>query len=342
MKSINLFVVALGLFSLAGVASGQGTFLLVPDSGRDQIDLFDATTGELVQEGWVTYAAAGITGFSTPRAAIQVGKEIWVSDQVQDKIYRWQARRTSPAYLGEISGGLDNIKGMRQVGLSVLVTNGGTDNGAPGEALVRISPTGVILGSFLVQDPFDVLPYQGGLLTIQNTLDNIDRYSLAGTFLSVFHDSDGVSGIDLGQQMNTDAAGNVIVSSFSAPVGIYRYNSSGAQINYWPVGNGNRGIYELPGGLILYTHSTDVSVLNPADGSTVTLYTGFNASMQFIHVVTFICPADFDADGFVTGDDFDAYVLVFELGFPAADFDGDGFVTGDDFDAFVLAFEAGC
>ena len=26
----------------------------------------------------------------------------------------------------------------------------------------------------------------------------------------------------------------------------------------------------------------------------------------------------------------------------SSDFDGDGFVTGDDFDAYVLAFEAGC
>jgi len=54
------------------------------------------------------------------------------------------------------------------------------------------------------------------------------------------------------------------------------------------------------------------------------------------------CPADYDHDGFVTGDDFDAYVADFEAGNIAADFNGDGFVTGDDFDAFVTAFEAGC
>ncbi len=54
------------------------------------------------------------------------------------------------------------------------------------------------------------------------------------------------------------------------------------------------------------------------------------------------CPADFDGDTFLTGDDFDAYVAAFELGDISTDFDGDGFVTGDDFDAFVRAFEAGC
>lgn len=55
-----------------------------------------------------------------------------------------------------------------------------------------------------------------------------------------------------------------------------------------------------------------------------------------------LCPADFDGDGFATGDDFDAFVADFELGGMSADFDADGFVTGDDFDAFVAAFEAGC
>jgi len=54
------------------------------------------------------------------------------------------------------------------------------------------------------------------------------------------------------------------------------------------------------------------------------------------------CPSDFNLDGFVSGDDFDAFVLAFERGDPSADFNFDTFVSGDDFDAFVLAFEAGC
>lgn len=59
-------------------------------------------------------------------------------------------------------------------------------------------------------------------------------------------------------------------------------------------------------------------------------------------VVTCPCkPADFNCDGFITGEDFDAYVDAFTAGSLAADFDGDGFLTGEDFDAFVLAFEIG-
>ena len=50
----------------------------------------------------------------------------------------------------------------------------------------------------------------------------------------------------------------------------------------------------------------------------------------------------FDGDGFVTGADFDQFVIAFEAGDMRSDFDGDGFITGIDFDQFVAAFEAGC
>ncbi len=70
--------------------------------------------------------------------------------------------------------------------------------------------------------------------------------------------------------------------------------------------------------------------------------TGSDTSDQDFTINGPHCPADFDGDGFVTGDDFDAYVAAFEAGNATADFDGDGFVTGDDFDGFVVQFEAGC
>ena len=54
------------------------------------------------------------------------------------------------------------------------------------------------------------------------------------------------------------------------------------------------------------------------------------------------CPADFDGDGFLTGLDFDGFIMAFEAGEPTADFDRDGFVTGADFDSYVIAFEQGC
>ena len=54
------------------------------------------------------------------------------------------------------------------------------------------------------------------------------------------------------------------------------------------------------------------------------------------------CAADFNADGFLTFEDFDAFVNAFEAGAASADFNADGFLTFEDFDAFVSAFETGC
>ncbi len=54
------------------------------------------------------------------------------------------------------------------------------------------------------------------------------------------------------------------------------------------------------------------------------------------------CPADYNGDGFLTFEDFDAFVGDFEGGVPRADFNADGFLTFEDFDAFVGAFELGC
>lgn len=54
------------------------------------------------------------------------------------------------------------------------------------------------------------------------------------------------------------------------------------------------------------------------------------------------CPTDLNSDGFVSADDYDAFVIAFIAGDSVADYNNDGFVTADDFDAYVIAFENGC
>ncbi|NUQ51171.1 MAG: hypothetical protein HUU19_00580 [Phycisphaerales bacterium] len=55
-----------------------------------------------------------------------------------------------------------------------------------------------------------------------------------------------------------------------------------------------------------------------------------------------MCAADFNGDGFVNGDDYDAFASAFDAGDAAADFNHDGFVNGNDYDEFASAFDAGC
>ncbi|MFO0833994.1 MAG: hypothetical protein U0638_03415 [Phycisphaerales bacterium] len=54
------------------------------------------------------------------------------------------------------------------------------------------------------------------------------------------------------------------------------------------------------------------------------------------------CEADFNGDGFVNGDDYDAFASAFDIGDGAADVNHDGFVNGDDYDYFASFFDAGC
>jgi|GEM_PF-6296597 len=68
----------------------------------------------------------------------------------------------------------------------------------------------------------------------------------------------------------------------------------------------------------------------------VVRYTPTSASYQILTA------ADFDLDGFITFEDFDAFVAAFEEGLQTSDFNQDGFLTFEDFDAFVAKFEGGC
>ncbi len=54
------------------------------------------------------------------------------------------------------------------------------------------------------------------------------------------------------------------------------------------------------------------------------------------------CPADFNGDGFVNGDDYDAFASLFDIADPGADLNNDGFVNGDDYDFFASHFDVGC
>jgi hypothetical protein len=61
-----------------------------------------------------------------------------------------------------------------------------------------------------------------------------------------------------------------------------------------------------------------------------------------LKVTETMCAADFNGDGFVNGDDYDAFASAFDAGHAAADFNHDGFVNGNDYDEFASAFDAGC
>lgn len=275
---------AIAVAALAGAVHAQA--LMVVESSNDRVMLFDPFDGSLISDNFIDLASQGA---STPINAVNVGSEIWVSDQLADSVFRYSL---TGAHLGTISGGLDNIRGFEVVGNTVYMTNSGSNNGAPGDGIITIDvPTATITGFFTAGsdgagDPFDALSYGGGLLINDIAGEDIDQFDLSGNFLSTFVDSDGVNGIDFPEQMNLNAAGNVLVAGFSSPAGIYEYDSEGALVNFYNVGTGVRGVWELGNGNIMFTDGSGVHILVPGTGEVTTALDG--VSGRFIE---FLVPA---------------------------------------------------
>jgi hypothetical protein len=241
-------------------------FLLVPEITNDRVALFSAVDGSLINANYIDLVPAGA---SLPIEALVVGNEIWVSDQNADRIMRFSLDGTT--WLGNVAGGIDNIRGMELVNGEVWVTNAGTANGAPGQAIVRFSTTGMNLGSFPVGNPFDAVNFQGDVLIGDITAQDIVRYNPAGALVNVFHASDGVTGIDFPEQISVRANGNVLAAGFSPPMGYYEYDPQGVQINFWARTTNARGVHELTNGNFLVSEGSTVAVFDPTTNTAITV-----------------------------------------------------------------------
>ncbi len=255
--------------ALAGglaVGAAEAQYLLVPDSTEDRVIALDAVTGAVVNPNFIDVAtpaaAAGVT--STPIEALQIGNEIWVSDQVADRVWRFDL---DGGLLGDIGAGeLNNIRGMDRIGDTVYVAMG-SDGTTLGEGIVTIDvPTLAVTGVFNGRDPadtsyWDVLAYNGELLVSNSDggNDGIERYDTAGNYLGNLVSSDGLTSFDFVQQIATNAAGNFLLASFSAPAGVYEVQPDGTNLGIVAADAfGPRGVFELPGGDILWTNGANI------------------------------------------------------------------------------------
>ena len=254
--------------------------LLVVNSGLNRVLLLDANDGSILNENWLDIGAAaaadGYTGSSTAIEAIEVGSEIWVSDQLADRIWRFDT--VTQSYIGSIgadTGDLNNIRGMHRFGSTVYVAMG-SDSDNFGEGIITIdAATGAITGQFNGRDPGDtsyqdINFYNGNLLISNSDQDGLEIYSLDGSYLGNLVSSDGVTGIDFPQQINRTEDGNLLVGGFSPPSGVYMYDMFGNNLGIVAgLDFGPRAAYELGNGEILWTNGnflrTDDTII--AEGS---------------------------------------------------------------------------
>lgn len=283
MKKLTALAVAV----VAGAASSAfaGTpleFLVVPDSSNDILVTFNPFDGSLIDSSFATIGAG------TPKHPLQVGDEIWVSNQLTDQIDRFDFSGT---LISSITGGLDNIKGMAVVGSEVWVTNAGSNNGAPGNAIVKIDIATASINGFTPTNGslFDLVNYQGQVLGSNIGNENLEFYDAAGNFASNFHVSDGVTGIDFPQQLFVRENGGILAAGFSSPSGVYAYDADGNDLGIVAaIDSGARGVYELGNGNIMWTNGAGVWVTDINTGLASLVYDG--GSSQYIDLVVIPAP----------------------------------------------------
>jgi len=266
-------IVAAALVAVAAPAV-QAQFVMMPDSTNNRLVLFDPNNGALVNSSLFSLPVnCGTSGTSacTYVHSMQVGNEIWISEQIGDKVSRWSFAGGS---LGAVTSTLDNVRGMEQIGNTIYLCNDGTGNGAPGPSVHKFTTTGVAGGFFLTPSssgPFGILDHQGGMLVSSDAAnDDIHRWTLAGTSAGTFHNS---TSLNFAEQMDNDPAGNILVAGFSSN-NILRLNANtGAIINNYTA-SGARGVYQLGNGNILWTSGAGTFVLDPNTGQSTQVYQG--------------------------------------------------------------------
>ncbi len=261
---------------LTGFAcAANAQYLMMPDSTNNRLVLFDPNNGSVVNPNY--FALAG----GTQIHALQVGNEIWVSEQTGDRVSRWDLFGTS---LGAISGGLDNIRGMGLIGSTVYVTNAGTANGAPGNAVVMYDTSGNGLGSFstvgLAPSPFGVLAYGRGMLVSSSSAnDDIHEFDLAGNSQGTFHNSTSLNFVE---QMNYAHDGNILAGAFSSPSGVYWLNYNTGEIVSSFAASGVRGVYQLGNGNVMWTNSSGAWVYDINSQQSTQVYAGGGRYIDFL------------------------------------------------------------
>ncbi len=278
-------------FAVAAFVPAASAQMMIPDSGAgDRVMLFNSFNGSLIDINWITDIGAVGWAFTTPKEAMAVGNEFWVSDQVTDAIHRFDSNRN---FLSSITahpdgGLLDNLRGMGTDGSHVYLTVFPSTASRRGIAVYN---TAGVPGSFFPRDDslFDVEPFQNDLLVSNSDNDNIERWNTAGGLINNFR-----TGVVFPQQVVVLNDGSVLAVSTIAANGIegvYHLNSDGSlrrfidtQVIKDQFGElVPRGANLLGNGSYIITASTGVFTYDPVGNSFVRVLAGVDA--QYVTLI---------------------------------------------------------
>ncbi|MFG0252379.1 MAG: PEP-CTERM sorting domain-containing protein [Phycisphaerales bacterium JB038] len=240
---------------LSGSAFAQ--YLAIPDSTSDTIGMYDPFDG--------TYMGVVIDGdgmFSTPINAI-LGPDnlIYVSDQIEDSVFRFDMAGNFVDVYADATDGLNNIRGIDFYDGKLFVTSGD-------DYVATFDGPHNRLGDFINDgsDPFDILFLDDGsalLSDIAGTTDNVRLYNPDGSLNAVLFD------INFPEQVQVDSSlpGAYLSIAFSGDQ-VTDFDLDGTISDTWFF-NGGRGVYRLGNGNLLLTAGDGVWEMDPATGNLI-------------------------------------------------------------------------
>ena len=272
---------AAATFLALAASSAKAQFVMSVDSGDDVVRLLSGVDGSLAVDNFIVDANDAATyDFMTPLEAIQVGNEIWVSDQVADSIFRFD---TAGTYLSKITGpALDNVRGISVVGNRVFATTGNSSQ------IATYDFAGNALGAFVAAgssspSSYDAVAYGNQVLVSDITDNALKLFSLGGTQTG---DLVAPGTFGFAQQLFVRANGDVLVGSFSpgsggtATAGLFEVDAFGNVVNTYlnAPAQGVRGVYELLNGHYLASAGGTIYDVNPFTNVETAAFTGTSGS----------------------------------------------------------------
>jgi hypothetical protein len=342
------------LSTLLVALPGSGTpVLLCPDSLRETVWAFDATTGAIVSENVVVdtqYLDQPIQVVASPSGTMIV------TDETAATVREFSARGV---FIRELCGpaqGLTRTYGCCVKNGKIYVTEPFVTTLSEPGRIWRMNLDGsdfeLFLQDPLMRNPRGILPVPGGFMVADSGEasiggEDLEFVSDAGVVQSPpFFDSEGVSYFDFPQQIAPAIGGGFWVAGFTAPSGLWLVSVNGTVDNYYPTFTSARGVWPLGNGQLLYTGGTRVQMINPNGGDEVEIVNNPGgpgnppvSSFRFLTPFTLPpeCPADLDGNGLVDGGDLG--LLLSGWGAPgAADIDGSGAVDGSDLGIMLSAW----
>jgi hypothetical protein len=262
------------IVALPGVASAQ--IVVTPNATTNTLLGFSPVDGSLITNDVI--AVADTTNVS----AIAVNLEIWVSEQLGDRVVRYDHGGNILGVIGPTFAGIgfDNIRGLTLIGSTVYVTNSGTANGAPGNAVIAFDTAGVYQFHFATAaapSPFSIMAWQGDMLVTGSSNDDVHRYTLTGTPVGTFHNST----LSFTHQLAPASDGNVWCGVFTTNVVVKLDATTGAQLSSFPA-SGARGVFELQNGNVMWTNSSGVHIHDIGTATSSQVFAGSSYHLNLL------------------------------------------------------------